>query len=42
MSKLICLIKGHLWSGGTFVCFDGYGVDRKFCGRCYEERSFVE
>lgn len=42
-SKLICLFKGHLWSGGYwYYVKDGLGLDRRFCRRCCNEWSVVD
>jgi len=43
--KLICLLIGHSWAGGTFCISDSdedNKYDKRFCGRCCSERVFVD
>ena len=43
LCKIVCLFKGHYWAGGYWhILSEGIGLDRRFCGRCCEERSFVD
>jgi hypothetical protein len=43
IEKFICLLRGHSWAGGSwYIMQKGIGLDRRLCGRCCEERSFVE